>query len=136
MNQLEDFRREVDSFLRDHPQSPLDHDQRHSFSGLDYYDLNEDLILEVDIERFPDDEPVIIMQTSTGDTQEYRPWGIILVPGRRFSQRRWSFTVTLTVTNSSCRLKMRRTGPNLMGPDDTWTITGRECSTWATIVLR
>ena len=75
MSQLEAFRHEVDSFLRDHPQSPIDHDRRHSFEGLDYYALNEELILEVDVERFPDDESLIIMQTSTGDTQSYRPWG-------------------------------------------------------------
>jgi len=75
MSQLQDFRREIDNFLKNHPQSPLDHEQQHDFSGLDYYDYNQDLVLEVEIERFPEDEPMVVMQTSTGDTQEYKRWG-------------------------------------------------------------
>jgi hypothetical protein len=75
MGHLEQFRREIDEFMRYHPQSPLDHDQRHEFSGLNYYDLDESLILEVEIERFPEDEPVVVMETSTGDQQDYRRWG-------------------------------------------------------------
>lgn len=75
MSQLQDFRREIDQFMKGHPQSPLDHDQRHDFNGLDYYDYNQDLVMEVEIDRFPEDEPVVVMQTSTGDTQEYRRWG-------------------------------------------------------------
>ena len=80
MSQLQDFRNEIDDFMKQHPQSPLDHDQRHRFTGLDYYDNNQDLVIEVEIERFPDDEPIIIMQTSTGDTQEYRRWGKFSFP--------------------------------------------------------
>lgn len=75
MDQLEQFRREVDDFMQHHPQSPLDHDQRHNFEGLSYFEVNEDLILEVEVERFSDDEPVVVMQTSTGGTQSYRRWG-------------------------------------------------------------
>ncbi len=75
MNDLIDFRHEIDHFMKNHPQSPLDHDQRHDFQGLNYYEYNEDLLLDVKIERFPDDEPIVIMQTSTGDTQDYRRWG-------------------------------------------------------------
>ncbi len=75
MNQLQDFRREIDHFLKNHPQSPLDHDQRHDFNGLDYFDYNQDLVMEVEVDRFPEGEPVVVMQTSTGDTQEHRRWG-------------------------------------------------------------
>jgi len=75
MNQLEDFRHQIDEFLKYHPQSPLDHDQRQSFDGLDYYEENEDLILDVTVEHFPEDEPIVTMQTSTGATQQYRRWG-------------------------------------------------------------
>lgn len=75
MNQLTEFRQEIDSFLKYHPQSPLDDDQQQDFEGLKYYDYNPDLILEVEVERFPDDEPTVTMQTSTGDIQSYRRWG-------------------------------------------------------------
>jgi hypothetical protein len=75
MSQLQDFRREIDNFLKNHPQSPLDHEQRKDFDGLDYYDYNQDLDLEVEVERFSEDEPLVVMETSTGDTQEFRPWG-------------------------------------------------------------
>jgi uncharacterized protein (DUF1684 family) len=75
MGQLENLRRDIDSFMKDHPQSPLAHDQQKRFEGLDYYEVNQDLILEVEIERFPDGEPIVTMQTSTGDAQQYRRWG-------------------------------------------------------------
>lgn len=75
MGQLEQFRNEVDEFMQYHPQSPLEDDQRQDFEGLHYYEPREDLILEVEAERFPDDEPIVTMQTNTGDTQEYRRWG-------------------------------------------------------------
>ncbi|MDX1615034.1 MAG: DUF1684 domain-containing protein [Candidatus Promineifilaceae bacterium] len=75
MQQLEKFRRDVDQFMRDHPQSPLEHEQRHEFDGLNYYPPNPDLIIETEVERLPDDEPVIEMQTSTGSTQPFRRWG-------------------------------------------------------------
>ncbi len=75
MNQLEHFRKEIDSFMGSHPQSPLDHDAQRNFSGLNYYAYNQELILEVEVERFPEDEPLITMQTSTGAEQDYRRWG-------------------------------------------------------------
>lgn len=75
MSQLTDFRKEVDQFLKYHPQSPLEHAQQHDFDGLSYYDFNPDLVLEVEVDLFPEDEPIIKMQTSTGDTQLYRRWG-------------------------------------------------------------
>jgi uncharacterized protein (DUF1684 family) len=75
MNQLEDFRQQIDDFMKHHPQSPLEHELRHNFAGLAYYQENEDLILDVMVEQFADDEPIVTMQTSTGDTQQYRRWG-------------------------------------------------------------
>jgi uncharacterized protein (DUF1684 family) len=75
MNQLEDFRQQIDEFMGHHPQSPLGHEERHDFKGLAYYDENEDLILDVMVERYSEDEPIVTMQTSTGDTQQYRRWG-------------------------------------------------------------
>ena len=75
MSELENFRREIDHFMKDHPQSPLEQERRDNFQGLNYYDANPDLIIDVEVERFPEDEPIVIMQTSTGDTQQYRRWG-------------------------------------------------------------
>jgi uncharacterized protein (DUF1684 family) len=75
MNQLEDFRQQIDEFMGHHPQSPLGHEERHNFKGLAYYDENEDLILDVMVERYSEDEPIVTMQTSTGDSQQYRRWG-------------------------------------------------------------
>jgi uncharacterized protein (DUF1684 family) len=77
MSQLKQFRDEIDQFMKHHPSSPLDHDRRHDFDGLNYYEPRQDLILEVEVERFSEDEPIVVMQTSTGDSQEYRRWGHI-----------------------------------------------------------
>ncbi len=73
--EFSEFRAQVDDFMEFHPQSPLDDKQREEFVGLEYYNENEDLILEVAIDRFPDDEPLIEMSTNTGDIRLYRRWG-------------------------------------------------------------
>lgn len=75
MSQLEEFRTAIDEFMSEHPQSPLDESQRASFDGLNYYEENKELVLTVDVERFPESEPLIQMETSTGDVQSYRRWG-------------------------------------------------------------
>jgi uncharacterized protein (DUF1684 family) len=74
-NDLLDFRNEVDDFMQFHPQSPLDDEQREAFQGLNYYGINEDLILEVVVERFPEEEPLVEISTNTGDLRAYRRWG-------------------------------------------------------------
>lgn len=58
-----------------HPQSPLDPDQRGEFEGLNYYEPNNDLVFQVTLERFPNNEPMIRMETSTGDIRPYRKYG-------------------------------------------------------------
>ena len=75
MRELEILRNEIDHFLKHHPQSPLEMSDRDQFEGLDYYDLNPDLVFEVDVEKFAEDEPTVMMQTSTGDEQSFRRWG-------------------------------------------------------------
>lgn len=71
---LTDLREQLDDFMQFHPQSPLDDEQREGFRGLHYYDENEALILTVDLDRLPADEPLVQMETSTGDTRHYRRW--------------------------------------------------------------
>ncbi len=74
-NSLQSFRAEIDDFMQFHPQSPLADDQRDGFRGLDYYDENPALVIVAAVERLPDDEPIIEMETSTGDARPFRRWG-------------------------------------------------------------
>ncbi|NLF66641.1 MAG: DUF1684 domain-containing protein [Chloroflexi bacterium] len=72
---LAHFRAEIDEMLGMHPQSPLDPLQQEVFEGLDYYDADASYRFTGEVERFGDDEPLVEMQTSTGDTRYYRRWG-------------------------------------------------------------
>lgn len=79
MNDLERGRAEIDQFMKLHPQSPLEPEDRETFEGLNYYDYNPELVFDVKIERYPATEPLITMQTSTGDTRHYRRWGHFMI---------------------------------------------------------
>lgn len=72
---LAQFRAELDDFMAFHPESPLDNEQRTDFPGLDYFDPNPDLAFTARVNRLPDTEPLIEMETSTGDTRFFRRWG-------------------------------------------------------------
>ncbi|MEZ4515813.1 MAG: hypothetical protein R3C44_02880 [Chloroflexota bacterium] len=48
-----------------------------AFERLAYYDENPDLVQTVEIKRLPEDEPLIQMETSTGDMRYYRRWGTL-----------------------------------------------------------
>ncbi len=74
MTELEEFRKEKDEFFAQHPQSPLTREQRKAFNGLNYFPEDESLRLEVQVEEFPQKDP-IQMQTTTGDVQEYLRYG-------------------------------------------------------------
>jgi uncharacterized protein (DUF1684 family) len=74
MSLYQEFRTSKDDFFANHPQSPLTPEQRRGFHGLDYFDENPALDLEVEVERFPAQERVDI-QTSTGQTQTYTRYG-------------------------------------------------------------
>jgi len=74
MSELQEFRASKDEFFAHHPQSPLTSEQRRVFRGLAYFDENEDLQLEVLVEKFPEQKQVMI-QTSTGQTQVYTRYG-------------------------------------------------------------
>ncbi|MFL7839729.1 MAG: DUF1684 domain-containing protein [Candidatus Promineifilaceae bacterium] len=75
MNELAQFRVEVDDFMQFHNKSPLDNEQRDVFEGLQYFPENDDLNLEVEVERFSEDEPLMEMTTNTGEQRRYRRWG-------------------------------------------------------------
>ena len=74
-HQLEQFREQIDQFMGHHPQSPLSSDDKLNFQGLNYYDFDPDLVVSGPVERFSPTEPLMEMQTSTGDTRRYRRWG-------------------------------------------------------------
>ena len=76
MTQLDEFRKMKDEYFKQELESPLTHEQREAFTGLDYFPENPDLRLELDIEPYPEKE-VIQMQTSTGDIQEHTRYGRI-----------------------------------------------------------
>ena len=74
MSQIQEFRSSKDDFFANHPQSPLTADQKQDFQGLEYFDENPDLLLDVEIDIFPEQKEVVI-QTSTGHTQTYTRYG-------------------------------------------------------------
>jgi uncharacterized protein (DUF1684 family) len=74
MSQLDAFRAAKDRFFKQHPQSPLTDEQRSSFQGLRYFPEQPALRLALPVEP-SGDEATLVMQTSTGDTQEYRRIG-------------------------------------------------------------
>jgi uncharacterized protein (DUF1684 family) len=84
MTELESMRAEKDEFFGNDPQSPLTREQRKDFHGLQYFDENEALRLEVKLEEFPVKEE-FAMQTSTGSVQMYSRFGkfIFMVDGQQ-----------------------------------------------------
>ncbi len=75
MDELQHFRAEKDDFLRKHPQSPLPHEVRHDFEGLSYFDVNKELILELDVT--PGDNSAVTIATSDGQQRTYYRGGIV-----------------------------------------------------------
>lgn len=73
-NQLQHFRQSIDAFMKQHPQSPLDRQQKRQFNGLNYYPEDKALIFEVDVEPIESLEALHI-PTSTGQDVSYTRWG-------------------------------------------------------------
>jgi uncharacterized protein (DUF1684 family) len=63
------LRREKDRFFKQSHDSPLAHDQRHSFTGLRYFDEDPAYRFEVTLERDPE-RAVEPIETSDGSTNE------------------------------------------------------------------
>jgi len=76
MNRLEEIRQEKDHFFLESPHSPLTHEQKASFDGLDYFPENPELDLTLELEEF-EEKVQITMQTSTGDIQTYQRYGLV-----------------------------------------------------------
>jgi len=74
MINLQEFRTEKDEFFAQHPQSPLTHEQKHDFKGLNYFPENPALRKEVTVEVLPTQESVSI-ETTGGEPQIYQRYG-------------------------------------------------------------
>jgi uncharacterized protein (DUF1684 family) len=74
MTPLEQFRAQKDDLFLHDWQSPLEADQRTTFTGLKYYPENPALRLSVSIEP-PADQEMVTMITSTGSAREYVKYG-------------------------------------------------------------
>ena len=74
MSDLDAFRAEKDEFFAGHPQSPLTRDGRREFKGLNYFEEDPALRLEVQVEELAEKDE-IRMQTTTGDVQTYERFG-------------------------------------------------------------
>ena len=75
MSALTHLRAQIDDFMAQHPQSPIRWEEKGDFAELNYYEEDDGLRFTAVLEPFPDDEPLIEMQTSTGDVRQYRRWG-------------------------------------------------------------
>ena len=74
MSELDQMREEKNGFFKESHHSPLLPEQKQKFTGLNYFPENPDLRLEVEIEKFPEQEQIQI-QTNTGDVQRYGRFG-------------------------------------------------------------
>ncbi len=70
MSELTDLRKAKDDFFRTDPQSPLNLNQRKTFSGLNYYQENPDLRFDLLIDKEEKPENAVL-KTNTGDEQKY-----------------------------------------------------------------
>jgi hypothetical protein len=67
---LAESRAEKDTYLADHPHSPLPEDERAAFAGLDYYDPDPDYRFVLPFHENDDTERIVVETTADGQ-QEY-----------------------------------------------------------------
>jgi uncharacterized protein (DUF1684 family) len=72
---LLEFREAKDHFYGNALESPLSHETRHDFGGLDYYDPNPDLVFRLPVE--PGDDSEVRVGTSDGAERTYRRVGTV-----------------------------------------------------------
>ena len=69
-DRLRENRAEKDSFLAEHPQSPIPPDERDDFDALDYFDPDPDYRVEATVQVHDDPDPVE-METTDGRMVRY-----------------------------------------------------------------
>lgn len=72
---LFEFREGKDHFFGTAHESPLPHEARHDFEGLDYYGPNPDLVFTLDVE--PGDDSEVKVGTSDGSERTYKRAGTV-----------------------------------------------------------
>ncbi|MFB3737430.1 MAG: DUF1684 domain-containing protein [Candidatus Velamenicoccus archaeovorus] len=77
MSERDEFRRDKDDFFRHHPRSPLTPEQRATFRGLSYFPEDPAFAIRAPLDTDVDRDEPIVMQTTTGGTQEYRRAGVV-----------------------------------------------------------
>lgn len=65
-----EFREEKDQFFKLAPQSPVPESDRANFSGLVYFEPNEDLVFNVELD--PVEPTDVLISTTTGDERTYQ----------------------------------------------------------------
>ena len=78
------WRRERDRFLLDHYATPLADDAIASFTGIEYYDVDERLVFTLALEPA---EAAVEIQASTGSVSAYPSAGFITIPFPSGDQR-------------------------------------------------
>ncbi|MFQ5967479.1 MAG: DUF1684 domain-containing protein [Acidimicrobiia bacterium] len=73
MDQLTEFRKHKDEFFRESHHSPIPHEARHTFAGLNYYAPNPDLVFKLNVEEADGSE--LSIGTTDGATRTYRRVG-------------------------------------------------------------
>lgn len=76
---LERFRRNKDEFYRNDPHSPLRQDQKLRFTHLNYYPENEALVFKLRLDRDAIAHDPVMLNTTTGEPQEFVPEGEVHV---------------------------------------------------------
>jgi len=71
---VEQERREKDHWFREGHDSPIPHEVRHAFRGLDYYPIDPGLRFRLRISVSPEQEP-LTFPTSKGTQQQYLRYG-------------------------------------------------------------
>ncbi len=76
MSELSDFRQAKDHLYGHDHHSPLTPDQQRDFRGLDYFEEEPSLRVELEVQQF-DTPETVEMLTNTGDVAAYQRWGAI-----------------------------------------------------------
>ena len=73
--QLTAYRRQKDKWMQESADSPLEHHQRHTFTGLNYFPIDAAYRVTATLDR--DSKPHMIqIQTTTGEWKEYNHFGV------------------------------------------------------------
>ena len=95
LDELEQHRADKDEFFREHPQSPIPHDQREAFEGLTYFEPDPDYRFEVESREHETKETITVATTTEGE-RDYVEWG----------------EFEFTVDGNGCTLQVYSRGPD------------------------